>query len=67
MAVSTPKRAMAEVDMSNVSGGPSPACGKPKAMGLVPNTGEPPGAAATNSGELAQMMPMRPWRAMRST
>jgi len=65
MDVSTPKSAIADVAMSNVSGGP-PLCGMPKAIGFVPKTALPPAAAATNSGELASAMPMRPCLAIRS-
>ena len=64
-AVSTPKSAIADVAMSNVSGGPT-LRGMPKAIGLVPKTGLAPGAAATNSGEFAIAMPMKPFFAMRS-
>mmetsp|Transcript_56615 Transcript_56615/g.130039 ORF Transcript_56615/g.130039 Transcript_56615/m.130039 type:complete len:242 (-) Transcript_56615:824-1549(-) len=64
LAVSTPKRAMAEVAMSKVSGG-ADARGKPSAIGLVPKTALPPAPAATNSGELASAMPMSPLSAMR--
>mmetsp|Transcript_36513 Transcript_36513/g.100760 ORF Transcript_36513/g.100760 Transcript_36513/m.100760 type:complete len:203 (-) Transcript_36513:126-734(-) len=65
LAVSTPKSAIADVAMSNVSGGP-PLCGMPNAIGLVPKHALPPAAAATNSGELARAMPIMPFFAIRS-
>jgi hypothetical protein len=66
LAVSTPKSAIADVAMSNVSGGPAE-LGIPKAMGLVPKTGAAPGAAATNSGECESAIPISPRFAIRST
>mmetsp|Transcript_21750 Transcript_21750/g.44023 ORF Transcript_21750/g.44023 Transcript_21750/m.44023 type:complete len:221 (-) Transcript_21750:539-1201(-) len=72
LALRTPNRATADVAMSKVKGwegvpsGPS-GSGTPTARGLVPKTGRPPGAAATNSGELASATPTAPLRAILST